>query len=830
VLYRDDFTGAVTTGAGDDSLAMTGGSAASIDSADGVDSLSLGGVVVTGAVTTGSEGDVLFMTDGSAGSVDTGSGDDVLSLSGTTVAGDVTSGAGDDRVILTDASAASLATGDGVDDVTSTNSDIAGAVTTGADGDFVTLTNGSAGSVDTGDGDDDLTVDGTAIAGDVVTGLGDDTVVMTDASAGSLSTGDGADMVTLTDTDIAGAVTTGAGDDMLAMTGGSADSIDTDGGMDSVTLVDADVTGAITTGADVDSVSLTGGSAGSVDSGDGDDVLMVDGTAIDMVTTGLGSDDVTLANFDLAGSMIDGGDDTSVADGMIDTLSLENATGTLDGTIANFEIVIATNSNLSLDGALAVGGEAGTGLFVTDGATLLSTAGFDLTGNLAVGADGALLAMGTDAVQLAVSNDMTLSGLADLRNDVAGDALTVGGDFAGGGVLGLDVDFASVTADTLSVAGDVSGVTLISLNMINTSTANGDDIVLVTADGFIEEGNFTLEGGEFMAGVYIYDIELDGEFLLLANTLVPTAPAYEALPLVLSGFAELGTMHDRFGNGIVADEEGRPRFKAGVWGQVDGEWANSAYADSEFGTEIDSDTQRYTLGGTFLPFDKLAASVSVRKSNVDAAISSILYPLEINADAVGVGGALTFMNGAGFYVDTQLRADWIDFNMESSEVARMKSDAGAETRAMSLEVGYRLPLGSSLALTPQGQLSWQDLKIDTFTGPLGGIYDDDNKNDWKTARVGLRFDAGAGTGNDGLTAFGLANVRHVFDPMMQGTVGGYQLSSYLPETTGEIGAGAQYSLGGGSLTAFAKASYEKDLSGNTDQDKASINIGLRIGF
>ena len=104
-----------------------------------------------------------------------------------------------------------------------------------------------------------------------------------------------------------------------------------------------------------------------------------------------------------------------------------------------------------------------------------------------------------------VTGHVVNSGAIELAGG-AGNVLSVGGNYTGGGVLLVDV--VGDNADRMDVAGDVLGnPTLITVRSL-TGGNSGSPIDVVTVGGSTQAGDFT--ASDFTLGAYSYSLALDG--------------------------------------------------------------------------------------------------------------------------------------------------------------------------------------------------------------------------------------------------------------------------------------------------------------------------------
>ena len=112
-----------------------------------------------------------------------------------------------------------------------------------------------------------------------------------------------------------------------------------------------------------------------------------------------------------------------------------------------------------------------------------------------------------------------LAGTLSLKNDSAGDALTLSGDLAphgtnNTGVLEVDVDFSTGDSDTISISGNISGSH--NLTIVDVTPSDKTDrfltrINVVTVGGNATASNLSLTGTRFASGGYLYKINFDNQ-------------------------------------------------------------------------------------------------------------------------------------------------------------------------------------------------------------------------------------------------------------------------------------------------------------------------------
>ena len=222
------------------------------------------------------------------------------------------------------------------------------------------------------------------------------------------------------------------------------------------------------------------------------------------------------------------------------TLSL-GANETIGGLSGAGSVVLGANTLTSGSGAFT-GTTAGTGGLTKAGAGTLSTGALAHTGLTTV-SGGTLNVNGSTAGSVLVNSGGTLSGNTAIGGNLtlnAGGALssgnspgttTVAGNFTGGGILNVEVQFSNAAApvngtthDFLNITGNVTGVSTINILAVAPSTpaalTTGNGIELVRVGGTTSASAFVLGGPVVQGGVqyllsYLpnYSGSLDGYFL-----------------------------------------------------------------------------------------------------------------------------------------------------------------------------------------------------------------------------------------------------------------------------------------------------------------------------
>jgi outer membrane autotransporter protein len=492
-----------------DSITVTGNTviANAIEGAGGADTINVLGnasvVTVRGggngsdASAAADTGDLITInTTGTVGIVDGQLGNDSIThMAGTT--GSLLGNAGNDTILVSGGTV-TLAQGDDGDDL-------------------LTVSGGSVGTVNGSAGNDTLSLTGGAVSVGLFGGTGNDTLSLTGGTAVTAQGNDGDDAITLAGSTVSGSITGDAGADTMLLNSGSAGSVAGGADNDSIVLAGATVTGAVDGGTGNDLITLNSGTAGSVLGGDGDDAATWNAGNASIATNinmGLGSDTLAVSNGagGIGGTVLDGGDDFSAADGMIDVLTLNGVTQTLNtGQIVNWEVI---NLNVS-----SITGEllAGT-INVCGGSTTLN-------GNSAV----------TDVLGCVSADSITVTGNTVIANAIEG---------AGG-------------ADTINVLGNASVVTVRGGGNGSDASAAADtgDLITINTTGTvgIVDGQLGNDSITHMAGTTGSLLGNAGnDTILVSGGTVTLAQGDDGDDLLTVSGGSVGTVNGSAGNDTLS--------------------------------------------------------------------------------------------------------------------------------------------------------------------------------------------------------------------------------------------------------------------------------------
>ena len=485
----------------------------------------------------------------------------------------------------------------------------------------------------------------------------------------------------------------------------------------------------------------------------------------------------------------------------------------------------------------------------------------------------------------------TIAGLYNAGHVVIGGAtpgavLTVAGDYAGedGTVyfhtaLGNDAS----ASDRLVVTGSTFGVTNVVVRNISgagAQTVEGIKIIQVdgASDGLFHlQGNYVTEEGQqaVVGGAYAYSLFQngistpdDGDWYLRSKRIGggtlynPGDPLYESYPQVLSALTSLPTLQQRVGNrywngadreGQAGASEGAPDAASsgstftqanGLWGRIEGSTGSFDPAVSTVGATRNVDLFLMQAGadlGLYETSDgsKLIGAITGHYGRASATIGSLQGDGTIDATAYGMGATLTWYGANGVYADGQAQYSWFDSDLTSKTAGRtLASGNGGSGYALSLETGRRFALGNGMTLTPQAQLTYSDVRFDSFHDVFGALVRLDD-GDSLRARLGLSLDkeqswADVRGVRSRVHVYGIANIYYEFLDGTQTMVAdmdggnGVAFSQRDERLWGGLGVGGTYNWANDTYAIYGTASIDTALQSATDNYKLKGTAGFRV--
>lgn len=404
-------------------------------------------------------------------------------------------------------------------------------------------------------------------------------------------------------------------------------------------------------------------------------------------------------------------------------------------------------------------------LFNGDGTLVNATDGVTLTGELNTNLETDSLTYLSDVT---VNGNLTnTSGAVSLQNGVAGDTLTVNGDYTGGGTLLLDSELNGddSVSDQLVMNGNTAGNTTVVVNSITgigEPTSTGIKVVDFAADPtqFQNNAQFSLAGSGYVnMGAYDYTLVEDNNdwYLRSQEVTPPSPPDPDPTP------------------DPTPDPEPTPAYKPVLNAKVGGYFNNLRAANQAFVMErhdhAGGDGQTLNLrviGGNY--HYTAAGQLAQHEDTSTVQLSGDLFSGRWGADGewmLGAVGGYSDNQGDSRSNMTGTRADnqnhgyavgltsswfqhgkqkqgawldnWLQYAWFSNDVSEHEDDVDhyhSSGIIASLEAGYQWLPGRGVVIEPQAQVIYQGVQQDDFTAANRARVSQSQGDDIQT-RLGL---------------------------------------------------------------------------------------------
>ena len=481
-----------------------------------------------------------------------------------------------------------------------------------------------------------------------------------------------------------------------------------------------------------------------------------------------------------------------------------------------------------------------------------------------------------------ILGDLTNQGVIAPGNSI-GTLFAIANYVGDGGNLEIETDLNPIapTADRLVIGGDVSGTTPVVIQNIGgtglvTGKSNTDGLSVVQVAGDAAADSFQLPGGYAAVGPYRYELNAfspgqsdaneadpriggqgpidfwdyrlqsvvqviptpDGSRLV--PVVVPQIPAYQALsPAALQyGWTVLDSLHERLGeikhvtemrDGPSHDETYESFFRA--------RGLNGAFAGQD-GPDFDQDLWFVQAGANLVGWDirdtgdslRLGMAFSYGQSQVGIE-QPVVGDSSLNFKSPGLALTGTYQTASGAYIDTVLRGNHIDAEVNTAARGRVAQFDGWGGAA-SVETGMPFYIAERLILEPQAQLAYQRNWYGAVTD-ADGIPVDLHDSDGLRGRVGGRlqktFANGSGAEQHLWSPYLSANVVHGFLGLGSVFAGGVGFDTDKSSTAMQYGMGLNAQLGQ-RWGLYSNASYIHGLSDGGIDHAWTGTGGLRYTF
>lgn len=425
-----------------------------------------------------------------------------------------------------------------------------------------------------------------------------------------------------------------------------------------------------------------------------------------------------------------------------------------------------------------------------------------------------------------------------------GDVLEISGNYvSAGGTLALDVTLGGdgSAADLLrvgstSVSGGPTLIEVVNAGGLGAATTTG--IKLVDVTGASAAGAFALAAPVSAGGFdYLLVQGEDGDWYLTTVDPLHDTPlqAFQGSGLLIAWRQGLGTLEERLGElrGLL----GVPAGQTATLGLADagesaartqsGLWLRGAGAFEQLGSSTgQAFEQRTTIlqAGYDLGFRGAFGGDLLLTGAAATLTQATLESGDTSLELTGYGGALyaTWVDGP-LHLDAIAKADIFSARQD---------DAGAQSRAsgwvagLSLEAGWRAPLGSGFFLEPQAQVSWATGDLGDLTDALGREVGFDDLDSLST-RVGLDLGATLKAGGGVLLRPRLsADWIHEFLGESEAEALGLTAVSDLGGSRWRVGGGLAVLDLGGDFVLDLGGAYEAGRTGDAVRFDATLRLPL----
>ncbi|MDX8355831.1 autotransporter outer membrane beta-barrel domain-containing protein [Cognatiyoonia sp. IB215182] len=607
-----------------------------------------------------------------------------------------------------------------------------------------------------------------------------------------------------------------------------------------------------------DTATVTAGRSGlAIQDWDGDTAVTLEGAMTGDIRLRGGNDSVTIAatasydfSYTLDGGLGDydhlilSGRTMTSMENVIDwehlTLKDETKLSLDKGAILDMDLLIEAGSVFS-----ASGGDRGTGATIEGKVSNVPGGGLTITG------------------------DVTNSGTLSVQDGVAGDVITIEGNYTGSGrgVFQLDAVMGpdGANTDRLEITGNASGEMVLSLAGLDSTAPEGGPlaIYLVSVGGETDDATFTLMDGNYVmsdgeqamiSGAHLYrlaEVEVAAQdggsstwWALSARsesgevTYQPSAPVYDSYGASLLAFNAPSGLHAR---GSAQD------FRSLAWG---GAGADAADQDTgtplwiRMGTEQLTTSEEHSTTGAALESSlwemEIGADLTLNSSDAGLLVGGLMFSYgtgstdvssdlgdgSIETSGLGLGLAATWYDARRFYVDGQVTLSSYTSDLTSDRLGTLIEGNSGTGYALSLEAGQQLDLGTRLTVTPQSQLSLSSVTFSDFTSEAHQEAVALSDASSQQLRLGLEV-AGQERGESGL--YGIVNLYHEFGAGSEVEVAGTSLTTEREPWTLGAGLGGSYVLTE-RVDLFGDVAYATGLSNAGDTSALSANAGLKVVF
>jgi len=273
-----------------------------------------------------------------------------------------------------------------------------------------------------------------------------------------------------------------------------------------------------------------------------------------------------------------------------------------------------------------------------------------------------------------------------------------------------------------------------------------------------------------------------------------------------------------------------------MWGRIEGEHTRVEPDHSTTGSRWQADQFKMQAGLDGLFVDngagRLFGGFTFQYSQASASVRSFYGNGRISTEGYSLGATLSWLGSNGFYVDAQTQMSLYSSKLRSGLAGRLANSNSALGYAVGVEAGQRFALDGDWSLTPQAQLVYSSIDVQSFTDRFGARVKL-GKGDSLTGRLGLAIDyRSTRKDEDGRpirsSLYGIANLYHEFLDKTDVSLSGTRLRSTSDQLWGSIGLGGALSWDDDRIAIFGEVSARASLANLSDSYSYKGTAGLRI--
>ena len=568
-------------------------------------------------------------------------------------------------------------------------------------------------------------------------------------------------------------------------------------------------------------------------------VILGDVTAVKLTATGTGTASVTNTK------TITGG-----------TAPVGNA---ILGSFAGGAVSITNTGTGVLNGVVNVTGSAASSVFTNNGTwnTYANTAN-TFTGNfqnagftnlasgvtvtVTNGTTNTLSGHLVTAANATLVTNLTNLGFIDASTSVAGNnAITVTGNYVGGGIINFDTNLATAVTDTLKVSGTGSGAsTLVNLKILGQGLLPGGFLPVVTVAGGTSTTTAFTSNSLPATGLVIERFVQNPANATQYGVLQTLDPGTTQVAGLSTMANSISSLLDDPMSAYITERKGQAH-QIGLWlrgggGNFD-QNLSTTFTSGAFSKSVSDRvrTRYYTVQGGL---DYGILGLGEGNYNLHFGVTGGTYngkeqgvASRTDFDASFLGGYIA-VTGNGLTFDATVRKEWRHFHLFNSSIfATGKADSNGTATAGSVNLAYRVGFkDSGWAITPSAGYSWSSSSATSFTVDTLSTYTPGNDNGG-TGRFGAKISwKSADTGKVVWEPYAGAYYLKNFSRTEAGT-GTYGVSSLTSLTTA-FDNGVQYTAGLSAHGADSRVTgyIQGSLYRSGGLGGATVSGGIRFNF